>query len=133
MNTLASFVRSRGFVLPMLAGALALAAMLPGTAHASAGKPALPLKASFEKDTSGKHEAPMVLHLKNESAQELSVSAHIDLSVVVHNRPKTRELPAQKVAAGAVLTIDNLAPEDKVTLSAEGHAPLVVAVPYPKN
>jgi hypothetical protein len=104
----------------MLAGALALAAMLPGTAHASADKPALPLKASFEKDTSGKHEAPMVLHLKNESAQELSVSAHIDLSVVVHNRPKTRELPAQKVAAGAVLTIDNLAPEDKVTSDPAG-------------
>jgi hypothetical protein len=132
MNTLTSFLRTRGFALAILAGALALAVTLPSTVQAVAEKPALPLKASFEKDTSGKNEAPVILHLKNDSAAELTVSAHIDLSVVVHNRPKTREVPAQKVAAGATLTIDNLAPEDKVTLSAEGHAPLVVAVPYLK-
>ena len=130
MNTLASFVRVRGFALTLAASTLALAVMIPATVHAVAEQAALPLKASFVKDTSGKHEAPMVLNLKNESAEAVTVTTHIDLSVVVHNRPKTRDLPAQTVAAGAVLTIDNLAPEDKVTLSADGYAPLVVTVPY---
>jgi hypothetical protein len=106
--------------------------MAPASVHAAAEKTPLPLKASFKKDTSGKNEAPIILHLKNESAAALMVSARIDLSIVVHSRPKTREIPAQKVAAGATLTIDNLAAEDKVTLSAEGHAPLVVVAPYLK-
>jgi len=48
----------------------------------------------------------------------------------VHNRPKTRDLPSQTVAAGAVLTIDNLAPDDKVTLNTTGFAPWSVVVPY---
>lgn len=130
MNTLASFLRVRGFALTLAASALAIAVMIPATALAVAEQAALPLKASFVKDTSGKNEAPMVLNLKNESAEAVTVTTHIDLSVVVHNRPKTRDLPAQTVAAGAVLTIDNLAPEDKVTLSADGYAPLVVTVPY---
>lgn len=132
MNTLSSILRAHGLALSLLAGAFALTVTVPSTLQAADEKPALPLKASFEKDTSGKHEAPVIVHLKNESTKELTVSAHIDLSVVVHNRPKTRELPAQKVAAGAVMTLENLAPEDKVTLHADGYAPLVVAVPYLK-
>jgi len=132
MNTLVSLVRARGLALSVLAGALALATLLPATTLAAPEKPALPLAATFEKDTSGANEAPIILHLKNESGAALTVSAHIDLSVVVHNRPKTREIAAQEVEAGAVLTIPNLAPEDKVTLTAEGHAPLVVSVPYLK-
>lgn len=132
MNTLASLFRGRGFALTLLASALALAVATPLVTQAAAEKPALPLKATFEKDTSGKNEAPIILHLKNEGAKDLSVSAHIDLSVVVHNRPKTREVPAETVAVGDSMTIDNLAPEDKVTLHAEGYEPLVVSVPYQK-
>ena len=70
-----------------------------------AEKPALavaPWKASFKKEASGKNEAPMVLMLKNESKQALTVSGTITLSVVVHNRPKSRDLPSQTVAAGAM-------------------------------
>ncbi|HRE06175.1 MAG TPA: hypothetical protein PKX00_11235 [Opitutaceae bacterium] len=106
-----------------------------GAATARADKPATalataPWKASFKKEASGKNEAPMVLLLKNESKQALTVSGTITLSVVVHNRPKTRDLPSQTVAAGAVLTIDNLAPDDKVTLNTTGFAPWSVVVPY---
>ncbi len=135
MNILPFLVRTRGLVLTIAATALALAT-IPATAQADKPSPTLaetavmPLKASFEKDTSGKNEAPMVLHLKNESSKAITVSAEIELSVVVHNRPKSRSVAAQTVAAGAVLTIDNLAPDDKLTLSAEGYAPLVVVVPY---
>ncbi len=133
MNHLAAFFRARGLFLSLFASALALAVVAsPSFAQATADKPVLPLKATFDKDTSGKHEAPMVLHLLNESKEEITVAAHIDLSVVVHNRPKTRDIPAQKVAAAGAMTIENLAPEDKVTLTAEGYAPLVVVVPYQK-
>jgi hypothetical protein len=105
----------------------------PGAGAAMAEKPALavaPWKASFKKEASGKNEAPMVLMLKNDSRQALTVSGTITLSVVVHNRPKSRDLPSQTVAAGAVLTIDNLAPDDKVTLNTAGFAPWMVVVPY---
>ena len=132
MNTLVSFVRARGLALSILAGALALAVLVPNAARAADEKPALPLKATFEKATSGKNGAPMIVHLKNESAQAITVSGDIALSVVVHNRPKSREVPAHKIDAGATMTLDNLAPEDKVTLKAEGYAPLVVVVLYSK-
>jgi hypothetical protein len=132
MNQLASLFRARGFFLGLFVSTLALGLVLPVSAQTPAEKPALPLKVTFERDTSGKNEAPMVVHLANESKQELTVSAHIELSVVVHNRPKTRDVPAQKVPVAGAMTIENLAPEDKITLSAEGYAPMVVVVPYQK-
>jgi hypothetical protein len=135
MNNLSPLVRARGLALIIAAGALALA-VIPAQIRADnetatlAEKAVLPLKVSFANDTSGKNEAPMIVHLKNESSQALVVKGHIDLSVVVHNRPKSREVPQQTIEAGATLTIDDLAADDKITLSAEGFAPLVVVVPY---
>jgi hypothetical protein len=47
---------------------------------------------------------------------------------VPHNRPKTIELPAKTLEAGATWKITDLAVDDMVTLSAEGHAKLEVKV-----
>lgn len=114
---------------------LPVSAGVDAAAAARADKPvatpaAAPLKVTFKKDASGKNEAPMILILKNESKQALSVSGTVAVSVVVHNRPKTRAIPVQSVAAGAEMKIDNLAAEDKVVLETAGFAPLTVVVPY---
>lgn len=90
--------------------------------------PAAPLKAAFTKDDSGKNEAPYTLTLTNTGAHAVKVAATIDLSVVVHNRPKSRDVAAQTIEPGKTLAIDDLAAGDKVTVTADGYAPLHLTV-----
>ncbi len=128
---------ARGLVLFAVAGALMLpvvattaratdTATLERLANQAA---ALPMKAKFVKSKSATAEAPYVLHLKNTSKQPLTVSATVNTSVPVHNRPKTREVPAQVVEPGKMIMIENLAAQDTVTVTAEGFEPLKLTAP----
>jgi hypothetical protein len=91
--------------------------------------PDLPLTTSFAKSAPGPNGGPFTLTVKNTSAAELKVSGKVDLSVVSHATAKSKELPAHVIPAGGTWTINDLAAADKVTLTAEGFAPLTVTVP----
>jgi hypothetical protein len=91
--------------------------------------PALPVTTSFAKgDKAGPNGGVYVLTVENTSAKELKVSATVVVSVSSHDRPRTREVPAMVIAPGKAATIDDLVALDKVTLKAEGYAPLEVEV-----
>ena len=87
----------------------------------------LPVAATFEKGAN-QDGPPYVLKLKNTSQSELKVSATVMLSVVSHNRDKTREVPAQVIRPGQTVTIPELAAQDKVVVKADGYAPLELVV-----
>lgn len=90
---------------------------------------ALPVSTSIAKGDPGpEFGGPYVLSVKNSSGAALTLKAVIAQSVVSHNRPKTIELPGKTLEAGATWKIADLAVDDKVTLSAEGHASLEVKV-----
>ncbi len=89
----------------------------------------LPVTTAIMKGEPGpEFGGPYVLSVTNTSGAELKLKAVIAQSVVSHNRPKTIELPAKSLAAGATWKIADLAVEDKVTLSADGHDKLEVKV-----
>lgn len=92
----------------------------------------LPLSTSFEKGTPGENGGPYALKLKNTSDAALTVSATIIWSVASHNRAKTINLPPHEIAAGESWTIDDLAAEDRVILSADHFEKLEVKVPAGK-
>jgi len=71
--------------------------------------------------------------LTNTSERTLKVAALVRYSVVTHPSAKSKTVPAQKIAPGKMLTIDDLAVEDKVTLTADGFEPLVLKVPPGKE
>lgn len=90
--------------------------------------PSLPLTATFEKGTA--HEmGPYVLKLKNTSKDALKVSAKILLSVAFHMGSKHWDLPEHVIDPGQVWSIPDLSAGDKVTLTAQGFAPLELVVP----
>lgn len=89
----------------------------------------LPLTASFEKQEVKEGGPQYVLHLKNDSKESLKVSAEVRHSVVVHNRPSTHSVPEHTLPAGKSWTIRDLASLDKVTVNAQGYAPLELVVP----
>lgn len=90
---------------------------------------ALPVTTAITKGEPGPdHGGPFTLTVTNASGAELKLKAVIAQSVVSHNRPKTIELPEKLLAAGAAWKIADLAADDKVTLSAAGHAKLEVKV-----
>lgn len=94
---------------------------------------ALPVKTSIEKGQPGpQYGAPYVLTVTNTGQSELKLKAVVAQSVIGHNRPKSRELPEQVLAAGASWRIDDLAVEDKVALSAAGYESLEVRIPSAK-
>jgi hypothetical protein len=112
------------------AAALA-AAKLSDTAapHALADKAApLPIKATFEKNAAAKTEGPFVLTLTNTSDKPLMVTALVDVSVAIHDRPKNRELGPREITPGQNWKIDDLVAEDRVTVKAEGFEPLKLVV-----
>ncbi len=117
----------RTFLLTLCC-ALGLAVAAIPAVQAAAAK-ALPLAPTFEKIAGAATGPQYVLKLKNTSAAALQASAKIQLSVVAHNAPKFREVPAQTVAAGQVMTITELSSLDKVMIHAEGFAPLELMVP----
>ena len=91
--------------------------------------PALPLSHSFEKVESA-HGTPFVLKVKNDSKVTLKLSGHVLLSVVNHAMDKARKLPDISLEAGKTWTITDLTADDKVTLKADGYAPLEIRVPF---
>ena len=114
---------------------VALGCLLAAVSLSAADKPLLPLplQATFEASAPGDHGGPFCVKLTNTSDRTLKVAALIRYSVVTHPSAKSKELPAQKIAAGKTLTIDDLAVEDKVTLTADGFEPLVMKVPPGKE
>jgi len=100
---------------------------------AEAKAPALPLTATFEKSAPGENGGPYCVVLTNTSAHAVKVTAMVHYSVVSHPSAKSKTLPAQEIAPGKTLKIDDLAAEDKVMLSAEGFAQLVLKVPPGKK
>ena len=106
----------------------ALKASNPATLQPLAdAAPALPLSHSFTK-VEGGEKGPYVLKLKNESSANVTVTAKILLAVVFHAETKARNLPAHTIEAGKDWSIADLAAEDKVTLTADGFAPLEIVV-----
>ena len=94
-----------------------------------AGKaPALPLTTTFEKVV-GAEKGPYVLKLKNDSKDALKVEAKILLSVAFHMGSKHWDLPEYTIAAGQTWAIPDLSAGDKITVTAQGFAPLELVVP----
>ncbi|HWA24775.1 MAG TPA: hypothetical protein VG734_03800 [Lacunisphaera sp.] len=103
-------------------------ALVAAPASRAADKP-LPLSPTFEKVESSEG-TPFVLKLKNDSKETLKVSGKVLLAVVNHATDKARALPEHTLAAGEVWTITGLSADDKVLVSAAGHAQLEVRVPF---
>jgi len=89
----------------------------------------LPVTGTFAKGTPGENGGPYALTLTNTSSEKLTVNATIVWSVTSHNRANTIKLPAKELAAGASWTINDLAAEDRVLLSAEGYENLEFKTP----
>lgn len=89
--------------------------------------PSLPLSASFSK-TTGSEDAPYVLTLKNESASAVTASAKVLLAVAFHADSKARVVSGHVIGPGETWTISDLAKGDRVIVSADGFAPLVLSV-----
>lgn len=128
--------RSRSLLALTCAASLALASVPAltaadtGAAQPSADKaPALPLSGTFEKGTNTE-EAPLVLKLKNNSANTLKVSAKVLLSVVHHAMDKARHVPEQAIAPGAVATITDISPNDRIIVSAAGYESVEFIAPF---
>jgi hypothetical protein len=128
--------RTFGTVLAAIAVASALAlAHAPAARAASSSAltslddkaPSLPVTTSFAKSEG--EDGPYVLSVKNTSGSSINVSAKILLSVYFHADSKAKNIPAHAIDAGQTWTIPGLAANDKVTLSADGFAPLELAVP----
>ena len=125
--------------LPRLVTAFAFSLLVacPSVSFAAAATPAaakekaakLPLETSFAKEKTGDAAGLTTLTLKNTSARAVKVSATVELSVVVHNREKTRTVAAQTVEPGKTTKIEGLAAHDKVTVTADGFEPLLITVP----
>lgn len=89
---------------------------------------ALPVTTAFEKLKASEKDGHYVLKVTNTSKQALKISVAIVESVTFHAHPKNRSLPEHAVAAGETWTVDDLAPEDKITLTAAGFDPLQLTV-----
>jgi len=91
--------------------------------------PALPVTATFAKSTPGEHGGPYAVTLKNTSQKALTVTATVIMSVTSHSNPKTIEHPPHEIAAGGTWTIDDLAVEDRIVLTAAGYEKLDLKTP----
>jgi hypothetical protein len=96
-------------------------------AQPRADKPAaLPVATTFTKTEGDK--GPYVLTVTNTSAAALKGSIVVVESVKFHAKAGQRKLDFN-LAAGKSTTVETLAAQDKVTVSAEGFAPLELTVP----
>lgn len=127
----------RAAVVLTAAGAIALgsAAMAaPQLSGAGSAQPladqneVVPVKVTFEKNASAKTEGPYVMTLTNTADHTIKVGVRVDQDVTVHNRPKARHLGPEEIAPGKDWKVDDLAALDKVTVTAEGFAPLQIVV-----
>ncbi|HUJ42693.1 MAG TPA: hypothetical protein VLW52_03695 [Opitutaceae bacterium] len=90
--------------------------------------PSLPVTATFDK-VANAERGPYVLKVTNNAKDTLKVSAKILLSVAFHMGSKHWDLPEQAIEPGKAWTIPDLTAGDKVTLLAQGYAPLELVVP----
>jgi hypothetical protein len=127
---LLSFAAISAAVAVPCSSALAAPAAETTPAHPMSDQAAkLPVEHSFAKETSGDNKGLYTLTLKNTSAKPVKITATVDESVVSHNRPKTRTVTSPSVEPGKTWKIEALAAHDKVTLAADGFAPLQLVVP----
>ena len=88
----------------------------------------LPVEHAFVKEKTGDNKGLYTLTLKNTSAKALKVSAAVEESVTSHNKPKNHT-ESSTIEPGKSWKIEALAAHDKVTVSADGFAPLSLSVP----
>jgi len=100
----------------------------PALRPLDAKAPSLPITAVFSK-AANPDAGPYVLSLTNTSKDALTVSVRIQLSVTFHADGKVRNLSNHVIDPGQAWTIENLAATDKVTVTADGFAPLELTVP----
>ncbi|HEY1793965.1 MAG TPA: hypothetical protein VGG34_13700 [Opitutaceae bacterium] len=115
-----------------LALGLTLASALPARADAPRTAlddkaPAMPVTATFDKGTDP-NLGPYILNLRNDSKDSLKVSVTIHLSVAFHASRRDRTAD-HAIDAGQIWTVQDLAANDKVTVTAGGYAPLNLTVP----
>lgn len=130
-----SFSRPATRAVLFALGALGLA-LFQAPALRAAGDPALrpladaaaalPVTATFDKSADS---GPYVMNLTNTSKDTLKVTVTILLSMPSHADHKTRAVPEHAIEAGQVWTVTGLAAGDKVTVAADGFAPLETTVP----
>lgn len=92
-------------------------------------KAPLPITASFTKGTPGENGGPYAVKLTNTSNAALTVNVTIIWSVASHNRARTIKLPPHEIAAGESWSIDDLAVEDRLLLTADGFEDLDLTTP----
>jgi hypothetical protein len=135
-SPISSWSRAFAAALAAIAVASALALVQVPAARAAGSStltslddkaPSLPVTTSFAKADG--EDGPYVLSVKNTSGSSISVSAKVLLSVYFHADSKAKNIPAHAIDAGQTWTIPGLAASDKVTLSADGFAPLELTVP----
>lgn len=88
----------------------------------------LPVAVSFAKEAKG--EGLYAMTVKNDGKAALKLNVKVLLSVVHHAMDKARVEPEHELAPGASWTVDGLAAQDRVILSAEGFAALELTVPH---
>lgn len=121
----------RAVLVPCIASSLLLApaaVRAADSAPAAAKAPALPLSVTFTK-AADPESGPYIMKLTNTSKAAVKVGAKILLSVAYHAENKARVVPAQSIEAGKDWSINGLAANDKVILSAEGFSNLELTVP----
>lgn len=89
---------------------------------------ATPVTATFAKNPAVTTEGPYVMTLTNTTDHAVTVSVHVDEDVTAHNRPKARDLGPQEIAAGQDWKVDNLAAQDRVTVTGDGLEPMKLTV-----
>ena len=120
---------SVALLLPLVPSRAAPASDNPTSKSTSDKAAKLPLDPVFKKETSGESKGLYILTLKNVSEHPVKVGGTIAQSVVSHSRPKTITLEVQTIAPGKTRKIEQLAAQDKLTLTAEGFEPLDLTVP----
>lgn len=116
-------------VLLTLTAAPALQAADSANLQARADAPAataLPLDVKIEK-VAGKEKA-FVVKLTNTSKNSLKVTVKVLLAVAMHGEERARRIPAHSIEAGKSWTVDDLAFDDHVVVTADGFAPLEIKV-----
>jgi hypothetical protein len=93
---------------------------------APAAAAALPLDVKIEKVAD--KEKAFVVKLTNHSKDSLKVTAKVLLAVAFHGEERARRIPAHSIDAGKEWSIEDLAFDDHVVVSAEGFAPLEIKV-----
>ena len=99
---------------------------LQSLADAAPAATALPLDVKIEKVAD--KEKAFVVKLTNHSKDSLKVTAKVLLAVAFHGEEKARRIPAHTIEAGKEWSIDDLAFDDHVILSADGFDTLKITV-----